>query len=791
MPPRLRPNHNPQLRDALPPASLDQFDGRAIEAISRQKRDLEEHVGRVDRAVIPGEDNEPLYGYHVELDSGTEIKLEIETDAAGEPIPEDQEFVEARNRMAILRSRERSRGSRMFNFAFRKNRGGGPGGHGYNTDDAHGLEGIQEQYDEQLSNFISRKIHANSRITSRAHAEQAASRAIIQEQKQMSALERMSAELKSRNPVMNFFRNHKWARTATGLALSGVSVVGMATGQLEIAIPALAARSALSATGGYLLGRTGWDAFQGWRTRRLPHDDIRMAGHNNGDFSGPLEPEAAFERFVKINGAEARAGSGNPRRQELRRELGRLVHEHYVDQFTFTGTAKPSRNTLRDQVQGLYDGIINPLEEERLTSDQTQSRRRHIAGLVGGTIMAALPLTRAITLINIGGGGGGHEVASHATHHGTHSSHSHVKGPHTDKPETSQPSHVTKPDTTASNHVQPGNPNTTAGTQVTEHASGIVINTGSGHDTITIGMPSENTAHAHGLQGSHSHHPNHGHHQNRHGIQTRVSNELHVASGGGFISTLEDQYHLDPHQADATYHAMYGHLRGASGTYMDGSDIRISAPGDFHLNHGAHTDLERELRHFHKTPGNHHGTDIHAAVDLPTGGLTAPEHLGHHANLADHDGGTTAPESTTDPHNPKVTVVHGKDGQEHIYIPPQLLEGGNGHDASKVLIDGVYTPDTGLHGVTPEQASQAQAYLTSYVHGDGFHHMSPQAQMAAETAVNDYVKASLERPVSGTYAHQAMHRLDELWKLVGHHFHNVSATDAEKLEENLAIVNAG
>lgn len=804
MPPRI--NHHPEFRDALPPASSDRLDGVATEAVTRQQRTLEEDIGRVDRAKLPRHQEEPLYGHSFTLDDGTNVELNIEVNAAGDPVGDDREFVDARNRLAILRSRERSRGSRRFNFSFRKNRGRGPGGHGYNAED---IDGIQAQYDEQLSNFIARKIHGNGAVRTSAQATEAVSRAVIQEQKQMSALENMAAERKSGNRLLNFFRNHKKTRIAAGLALSGIGAVGIATGQMEIAIPALAARSALSATGGYLLGRTAWDGFQGWRARRQPHEDIRMAGRNNGDFSGRLTPEAAFERFVKINGAEARAGSHDARRARLAQRLGSdLVNQHYTDNIHFGGTRKPSEANIHDQVLGLHQGIINPLQEERLKSDQTQSRRRHVAGLVGGTIMAALPMVRTAGLVEIGiGGSHGHEVAAHA-------------GPSHVTETTNTTPHSSAAGTTSAS-ANPGNPNapgvTVTGDTVhgpVHHVAGvpggpteIIINGGPGNDIVSVDTLHGASVNVHDAA-HHIHQHGHGGHGGRGAGHRHVAldgattNELHVKEGGGFISTLQDQYHLSASQADKTYEAMYGQLHGAHGTYMVGSDIRISSPGDYHLSHGARTDLEKELKKLHKMPKRVHkdmsggttappahtgdGHTDHGHDQRPqTGGLSAPEGPSHggasHGTAYKTDGGTTAQTAgeagvkgaTTDP--TATDKITAEQLAHHLGIPL--------HD--------VYHPDTSIGHLTGEQASQAQAYITAYVHDGGFSHMSDRARSAAESAIRDYISGSIEHPGSGPYAQQAADRLHHIWMAMGHHLNNMTITQAENLRDDLAITNAG
>jgi hypothetical protein len=775
----MHPNHIPEFRDPLPPASSHRLDGRATDVITRQRTRLEEQVGRVDEAFLDSETNTPLYGYRFTLDNGTEINLAVDVNADGEPVGADRDFVEARNRAAVLRSRERSRGSRHFNYGFQRNRGGGPGGHGYQFTRA------EDEYRDRLSDFVARKVSTNTALNDEGVVTEAVSRSVIQEQRQMSALENMSAERKSGNRLLNFFRRHKVLRFATGVALTGLGVSLVASGAILAAAPVLAARAALGGDGGYLLTRTGWDAFQGRQARRKPHDDIRMAGSNNGDFSGNLTPRAAFERQIKLLGAEARAGSSDSKRQALIHRLGSgLVREYYTGELDFS--AAQDFDTIRGQVNDLYTNQIRNLQTERIRSDQTQSRRRHIAGVAGGVVMGALSIAHpiGIDLLNPGGFvhdifGGGHGGA-HTAGHGGSSAH-HGGG----KPNGSA--------NTASSGSEAGNNSTTASGSPSGSTE-INIYGGSGNDTINVGSFQDAADHAHHASRLAAQHL----HETFRGIST---SELNVKPGGGFISTLQDQYHLSPAQADAMYHDMYSQLHNAPGTYLDGSDIRISAPGDFRLPGGARAILEQHLQALHRMPEHLLNTNVDnashsgATVDATTGGTKAPDYTyGHGGNgtpgsIDATTGGVSAPDASSAASGYDVSI-NGGSGSEHINVLLPNADTPQGQQL-QALINGHYVTETGLQSLAPDQAAQAQYYIANFVQNGGFTGLSASAKAAAQGSIENYIQASIEHPGSGMGAHEAAERIHHLWGMLNHNLNNLTTAQAESLESDLTLANAG
>ncbi len=774
-----QPHQPPELRPAQLPADARRLDGRAARASSRQLTRLQEQVGRVDRAHIPEHANEPLYGYSFELHSGapgtpgTRIDLSIDTNEHGEPIGLDREFVDARNRLAVVKSRERSRGSRRFNFGFLRSRGEGEGGHGYNLHDDDGQDGLQEQYNTQLYDFIARKVDGHAGLNSQATVTEAVSRAVIQEQQQMSTLERMAAEQKSSARAMNFFRNHKKSRIAAGLFLSGLSVLSLGLGQVEIALPAMALRGALAGTGGYELGRTGYDALQGRSARNRVHTDIRMVSTSNGDLSGRLSPEAGFQRLVKIHGAEARAGSSNAERRAFARRLGAgLVHEHYTGELNFAGGH--TRTAIRDQVRSLHETHINPLQEERLRSDQQQSRRRHLAGVAGAGLMLIMPIARPLGLIDAGGAvrgvGGifGHDSAAHAAAgHGSHSGHGaghHGKG-------GSHGSHNNARHSTSTKALEAH----TGGATVSTHGANsvvtvpngpngaaveITINGGPGNDTISInslGDAAHNSTHPGAGHHTAANHAGRHAHETFHGIST---SELHVKAGGGFISTLQEQYNLSPAQAEAAYHHMYAHLQGAHGTYMEGSDIRISAPGDYDLPPAARADLEAHLKSLHRMSEHLHHAQ-HAGAHTGGGETTTGTH-NPDAPAADAiTGGAAAPDETAAvnaipvPTAPATVPVTGgatpigplpTSGGDHLVNPALALPqtGTPQHDAlTDMLNKNSGAGDTAVPAgtVSKEMIAQAQHDIGSMANGGGTYASLPSADKAA---IQDYIHRSLE-----------------------------------------------
>ena len=560
----MHPQHNPEIRDALPPASLGVLDNRARTAVNHQLDRLERRIGEESIAKLPEHPDIPLQGFHLSLGDGSIVDLPLDVNAGGEVIGEDRTFIDARSSLAVLRSRERSRGSRVWNFAFRKNRTQGYG-HGWDIDQAETV------YHDLLASFIARKVQghigSNQAHDNQDHVTEIVSRAIIQEQQQMSSLERMASELKSGGTgFLNGLRKNKAFRIAAGIGLGVGAAVAGASGLWAVAIPLFGARAALSASGGYMLGRTGWDAFQGIRTRGLPNDDIRMASHSTHDISGRLnQPEGAFHRFINILGAEARVGSSMPRRQQLihRQYNSDLVRRYYTysidpatgnpnhDALDFTNGH--SEQDIEDRLSLLYASIIRPRQDERLKSDQTQSRKRHIAGLVGGALFAGLTVTGAIEVLNVGVGVHhlGDGITGHVgTQHAGLSPKSNQIAPHVSG----------KPSSGGTEIVIP------PGSQISINESAAVAPMA--HDTIS-------------------------------GQSTSV---LDVHSGGGFISTFESQYGLTPSQANDAYNAMSDQLRSTAGTYLHGTDIRISAPGLFHLSSGEQTVLEHHLAEYGKLP---------------------------------------------------------------------------------------------------------------------------------------------------------------------------------------------
>lgn len=728
MRPGLRPNHNEANHnlDFTPdrfPISEQRLDGIATRAITRQQRRLEGQIGAVDQARLPDQADVPLYGYRVEVTdaAGTvqPINLPIDVDpVTHQPVNEDLEFFDRRNRAAILRSRSRSKGSASFNFAFRRHRGDGPGGHGYETDR------VETEYHEALHDFVARKISADGHFNNANLVTQAVSRAIIQEQQQMSALENMAAEQKSGNRFMNFLRNHKKSRIVAGLALSGIGALGVATGQLEIAIPAFAARSALGATGGYLLGRTGWDAFQGWRARRAPHDDLRITGGDANDFSGRLTPAAAHNRFIKLHGAEARAGSHNNRREELIRTLGRgPVHQFITGELNFAPSR--SRARIRDQVEAFYNNHVINLQADRNKSDQTQSIQRHRAALVASFVLGAMPFGRALGLLGgfyeIGGPGSSPTAPHHAV-------------------------------------MRPSNPNVAHGSGI---SNGESSGTGESEKIFIIGNDTRvylDTLPNLSVNGASVQHLN----EALNGASTKV---LHVENGGGFIDTLRDQYHLSTAQAETDYQAMYGQLlHHGTGTYMDGSDIRISNPGDFVLTSKEQTILDHQLQaqHMMSSPvSSASPTRIMSNLNKPA--------------IIDMNAGSIA-------HVPHEVVTVDSRGAVIIDGAPDT----SGHAAEIIVNGSSYVPEHSVPGMSSAQALHAQQTLENYISSNGLSGASPSAQSAAQEVIRNYAQAAIEGPVvPGTQA-------DVNWIqhfLNGMH-HNLSADDAETLDEKLAIVNA-
>ena len=628
--------HRPAIRDARPPASLRTFDGNATSAITSQWERMKETSNVGDH--LPDHEDMPLYGHRFNLTdpaNNTVMAVNFNIEANNQ---DDIRYVEARDRLATARARERSRGSRMFNWAFRRDRGRG-------EDHFYHIDRYEAAYREEFTDFIARKMQADGRFEDNFDlAVQASSRAVVQEQIQMGALERKAAEAKSGNRILNTLRNNKRLRIGVGVALSGLGVVGLATGIAPLAAAAFTARTALSAEGGYLLGRTGWDAVQGARARRLPRDDIRMASHRNGDISGRLNARRASERLIKILGAEARAGSTNPDRQQFIHTVGTsLVHQHYAqeleaDLLANQVAAPDTRTAVRGALQAVYDSFTNPLQQERLASDQTQSRRRHVAGIVGGVVIGAIPGLRALGSMHIGlpfgGGNGGrtHALANSIPKTNNHIAHTidgfkapqattpgaggNVPGAGTTTPGvgggtgggSTAPGNLapgtngnTVPGTNGS--VAPGTPGSTVpnpgATVIPGNMNGLpngsIIIDGNGNEVIIGGGTiNETAAHTAGITATEHTSAAHGAavhrlHETFRGIST---SELHVKAGGGFISTFQEQYNLSPAQADAAYQAMHAHLLHAPGTYMQGTDIRISAPGIEKLPVGAQTDLE-------------------------------------------------------------------------------------------------------------------------------------------------------------------------------------------------------
>lgn len=783
--------HNPEFRDAHGPITLDMFDGRAVEAARLQQLRLEAKIGRVDRARTPNIAGAPmqLFGHNVTLENGTNVQLSVETDQHGEVTnPDDQAFVDARNVLAIMRSRERSRGSRLFNFAFHKDRGAGHG-NTYEVDQA------QQVYLEELGSFIERKVTDGTNPASAALMadhdlmNEAVGRAIVQEQLQMSALEKMAAETKSRpNRMLNFLRNHKKTRFAIGVALSATSIVGFATGQLEIALPAMALRTALSAEGGYLMGRTGWDAFQGARARRKPAQDIRNASHIIRDTSGRMtarnganhpinagglvNPVGVFQRFVHILGAEARAGSHDPRRQEAATRLAAVLHEHYtdaaiggLDMATVGSGAAGASATIAEEVGRMYDDVINAEEQGRLASDQTQSRKRHIAGMVTAVAFGSLPGLNKLGLIpslhtfGVGFGGDHHTAGgggstpngggSHVTHSGGHTTH-----------HSGSTTHVGSGENVTTigngNHIAVGN--TLNSTDIHAH--------GSAFDTT------------HGHTGGNHHGAGHNSHHGDGNYLMPETDTLHVAHGGGFISTLQHQYNMTPVQAEDTYRAMYHSLHGAHGTYMNGTDIRISSPGDFKLPTGAQTILENKLNAIHHvSAGNaHHGAgaagSAHNGVQgsMAHPGQAGPNGVPGNANVAplSQVAGSATHENVTVTTigNGNEVIVDNVSNQVHLMV--------NGHEVSQST----------LHGLKGNHLSVAEKNLAQFITNDG------------KTPLSAGDRTNLTRVINHTLtqrngnAQPAVDNLRHLWDGMHHNLANLTTDDAEEIENNLILAHA-
>jgi hypothetical protein len=579
----------------------------------------------------------------------------------------------------------------------------------------------------------------------------------------MSALENMAAEQKSTNRFLNFFRNHKRLRIAAGLALTGIAAAGVATGQLEVAIPAIAARTALSATGGYVLGRTIWDAVQGRRAENLPEEDPRMAGRRDGDFSGRLSPEAAFRRLIKLHGAEARAGSHNQRRQELiNRMSAGLVHEYYTNRLNF----RPNQdvNRIRGQLRELYGRPnigIRDLQEERLKSDQTQSRRRHIAGIAGGVALAALPAVRLAGFIDLGHVGGSHGVEGHIAHSGH-------KGSSVSTAEL------------AAHHSGTNSSSPSSGSG--ENGSGdVYINeNGSGKNIFFLGMTHEPYGHYYPFE-----------HGEAAGVHTEIFKgiplgELHVKPGGGFISTLQEQYHLSPVQADETYDAMYSSLHGAPGTYLDGNDICISDPGDFKLPDAARSILVEKLKEMHKLPEefrSSNGYGINAAeMEAKTGGTRVP----NNTVILNEQGRITGLDHTVLNGNLPNDTLYINGGPDHIteiLVPNGESPQGQ---ALQAMVKGSYIPEVGLHGLTSEEIAHAQSYIMDLVHHhEEFTRLSP----SAKTAIEIYTKASIDSPGPTPAAHEAADNIRNLLTTSHNNFNNLTPEQMETLEKNLAEIN--
>ncbi len=406
MPPAAAPAFNPQLREHRFPANLDMLDDNAVNAVDRQYHEVVEQIGNVHDATLPGHGNIPLFGQRFTIPAAVtggaalNVDWRVQANALNQTGP-DAEYSQRRLRLSVLRSRRRSSGSRL-NYGYTVDRTDGYG-------HTHNINNYEPEYRDALVERIERLVYNNPALENNAPAAiHAAAHTLVQEQTQMGALESMAAERKSGNPVFNALRNNKWLRAGVGLALSGIATGSALLGILPVTAAALALRSGISAIGGYQLGRTGWDAVQGRRDRRRVHADPRMAGAQNGGISGILTPRTTFERRVKVTGANARAGSSRPERHEFINATTDPAHEYYVDELTnrintavaamTAGITAPANGSeiIRDAVLDLYNTEINPAEQERLRSDQHQSRRRHRAGIIGAVVMGALPFGRMI-----------------------------------------------------------------------------------------------------------------------------------------------------------------------------------------------------------------------------------------------------------------------------------------------------------------------------------------------------------------------------------------------------------
>lgn len=74
-----------------------------------------------------------------------------------------------------------------------------------------------------------------------------------------------------------------------------------------------------------------------------------------------------------------------------------------------------------------------------------------------------------------------------------------------------------------------------------------------------------------------------------------VTDSLSVPQGEGFENTLQQQYGLTDTEASEAFTRMRPHLEGQPGTYLQGTDLRISNPGEFILNEEARRVLEEYL----------------------------------------------------------------------------------------------------------------------------------------------------------------------------------------------------
>lgn len=787
----LHPHNNPEILDARPPVSAEVFDESAISGINGQHRRLERRIrqmpGGIENATITvagenlhdhAENTIHLNGHYFTLANGTNVEMPLDAQVdpdTGVLHGPDAEYIEARNRLAVLESREQNRGSRSGNWAYNLDRHPPDNGPRHRLgravarvlrlfreeppyedrepDFGYGRNSAKDRYREELANLLSRKIAANNNLDTPELVSEAVGRAMVQEELQMSALQQMAAEQKNSTRILNTLRRHSVGRLVFGVGLGVGAAAFAASGLWVAAAPLIALRTGLGAAGGYLSGRTLWDGIQGRAARRLPLADIRSTrvdnreshfyGHNDLDYLHPQDEDqrqGAAELFVKMLYAEARAGVHDERRRRLAARLGReVVHGRYQEVLNADFAANgndTSEASILDRITTLHNGggnSITDIQERRMASDQTQSRSRHRAGLVGAVIFGAIPLLRGIGAIDLGWGGGGghhHEVASAKASGHTHQNGS---GGSTAKPPeiNNSPGVITSGGSSSGNTVNNYYYNGHGNTTVNINLESLAENGHGGSTSSPSILPHPQALHK-ALDGA-------------------PTNVLHVKPGGGFISTFEQQYHLSECQAGRVYTHMYGDLHGAPGTYYFGDhDVRISTPGNLRLTPHASKDLETQLKLLHKMPTDSRST------------------------------GTALPK-TISTHPRSYTILENGSGNKEEAISITV---NPGH--TQVVVDG--------SNVTETTSNWNFAGTQSLLNIDEAikNHSLSGLSSNARTAMQQYIDRSIESPVHGSAVTQAVDQVRSLWLgAMQHHIENLpklDTADAENLKDSLGIL---